>query len=52
MKEIKFRAWNNVFKRFAPESAEYHFNGENSHLHFDFFDGNFGVDVWDFLIAT
>lgn len=48
MREIKFRAWSKVFNRFAPDHAEYHFDGENSHLHFDVFNGNFDTDVWDF----
>ena len=48
MRDIKFRAWSKVFNRFAPEHVEYHFDGENSHLHFDCFSGNFDIDVWDF----
>jgi len=48
MREIKFRAWSKVFKRMSPENAEFHFNGGDSHLHFDVFNGNFDTDVWDF----
>lgn len=47
-REIRFRGWNNIFKKFAPDYAVYHFDGENSHLYFDVFDGSFGADVWDF----
>lgn len=48
MRKIKFRAWSKVFKKMAPENAEFHFDGDYSHLHFDVFDGNFNTDVWDF----
>lgn len=48
MRELKFRAWHKELNRFAPDYAEYHFDSENSHLHFDVFNGNFDTDVWDF----
>jgi uncharacterized phage protein (TIGR01671 family) len=45
-REIKFRAWHNKLKRFAPEHASIQIQGEYPHVAFDMFNGNFDTEVW------
>jgi uncharacterized phage protein (TIGR01671 family) len=47
MREIKFRAWNKKLKRFAPEDCNIQIQGDDAHVSFDTFDGNFDTEVWD-----
>ena len=46
MRDIKFRAWNKKLKRFAPENCSIQIQGDDSHVSFDTFDGNFDTEVW------
>lgn len=46
MREIKFRAWNKKLKKFAPESCSIQIQGDDAHVSFDYFDGNFNTAVW------
>jgi len=47
MREIKFRAWNKKLKRFAPEDCSIQIQGDDAHVAFDTFNGNFDTEVWD-----
>jgi uncharacterized phage protein (TIGR01671 family) len=47
MRDIKFRAWNKKLKAFAPDNCNIQIQGDDAHLSFDFFDGNFDTAVWD-----
>lgn len=46
MREIKFRAWNKKLKTFAPDNCNIQIQGDDAHVSFDFFDGNFDTAVW------
>ena len=47
MREVKFRAWNKKLKRFAPEDCSIQIQGDDAHVAFDTFNGNFDTEVWD-----
>ncbi|ANJ65562.1 putative YopX protein [Pseudoalteromonas virus vB_PspP-H6/1] len=46
MRELKFRAWHKNLKRFAPENCNIQIQGDDSHVSFDTFTGNFDTEVW------
>ncbi len=46
MREIKFRAWNKKLKTFAPDNCSIQIQGDDAHVSFDYFDGNFDTEVW------
>ena len=46
MRDIKFRAWNKKLKTFAPDNCNIQIQGDDAHVSFDFFDGNFDTVVW------
>ncbi len=47
MRDIKFIAWNKKLKAFAPDNCSIQIQGDDAHVSFDFFDGNFDTALWD-----
>lgn len=43
---IKFRAWNKKKKALSPDGCSIQIQGDDPHVHFDIFNGNFDTEVW------
>ena len=47
MRDIKFIDWNKKLKAFEPDNCSIQIQGDEAHVSFAFYDGNFDTALWD-----